>query len=133
VRAGCAGAVDDVRAQVDGDGAVRAVLERGAGLGGTPVERLGDGELRYLALCLVLLTGPGVLAVDPVAEVPDAYQTLTVVADGLFRGLDGRQARQLTELAVRMCARGHIRLVGAVHDASWAQEVAGVSVVDLES
>ena len=33
-----------------------------------PVERLGDGELRYIALALVLLTGPGVLEMDPAAR-----------------------------------------------------------------
>jgi hypothetical protein len=31
-----------------------------------------------------------------------------------------------------MCERGHIRLVGAVSDASWAAGVGGVTVVDLE-
>ncbi|MFP3987399.1 ATP-binding protein [Streptomyces sp. E11-3] len=120
VRAGCAGPVADVLADVLADGTVRAVLARGDGQGLTPVERLGDGELRYLALALVLLTGPGVLAVDPVAEVPSAYQTLTVLTDGFVRGMDARQARELIALAVRMCARGHIRLVGTVQDSSWA-------------
>jgi hypothetical protein len=31
-----------------------------------------------------------------------------------------------------MCERGHIRLVGAVSDASWAAGVDGVTVVHLE-
>ncbi|MEU1026676.1 biotin transporter BioY, partial [Streptomyces sp. NPDC005904] len=35
------------------------------------------------------------------------------------------------ELAARMCARGHIRLVGAVRDPAWAT-AAGASVVDLD-
>ncbi|MET7357912.1 ATP-binding protein [Streptomyces sp. NPDC005562] len=131
VRTGCAGPVADVRAEEVADGAVHAFIDRGAGVR-TPLGRLGDGELRYLALALVLLTGPGVLAVDPAAEVPQAYQTLTVLADGFDRRLDARQARALGELAARTCERGHIRLVGVVGDASWAPHATGASVVDLE-
>ncbi|MBW5425172.1 ATP-binding protein [Streptomyces sp. BG9H] len=129
-RDGCAGPVADVFAEEEPDGSVRAVVDRGDGVR-TPLARLGDGELRFLALALVLLTGPGVLAVDPVAEVPAAYQTLTVLADDLDRRLDARQRRALGELAARTCARGHIRLVGAVREAGWAA-AAGASVVDLE-
>ncbi|MGW0535153.1 ATP-binding protein [Streptomyces sp. NPDC003032] len=131
VRDGCAGPVVDVFAEEAEDGSVHAFVDRGDGVR-TPLTRLGDGELRYLALALVLLTGPGVLAVDPVAEVPEAYQSLTVLADGFDRRLDARQSRALGELAARTCARGHIRLVGAVRDARWAAGVAGASVVDLE-
>ncbi|MFF2159136.1 AAA family ATPase [Streptomyces sp. NPDC058175] len=129
-RAGCAGPVVDVLSEDLGNGTVRAVLDRGDGLR-TPVDRLGDGELRYLALALVLLTGPRVLAVDPAAEVPEAYQTLTVLADGLDRSLDPRQLRELTALAVRMCGRGHIRLAGAVGDGTWVAREHGAAVVDL--
>lgn len=131
VRAGCAGAVADVLAEPLGDGTVRAVLDRGD-RGRTGFGRLGDGELRYAALALVLLTGPGVLEVDPPGEVPAAMQTLTVLADGLDRSLDVRQRTELLRLAARMCERGHIRLVGAVSDASWADRVEGVTVVHLE-
>ncbi|TLS47637.1 ATP-binding protein [Streptomyces montanus] len=159
VREGCAGRVVDVLAErVSGEGtgagrgmeagigvaagmgvvagrgmaqAVRAVLDRGDGLR-TPLGLLGDGELRYLGLALVLLTGPGVLEVDTVGEVPEALQTLTVLADGFDRDLDARQREQLVRLAARMCERGHIRLVGAVSDASRASGVGGVTVVDLE-
>ncbi|MET7353237.1 ATP-binding protein [Streptomyces mirabilis] len=113
-----------------GDGTVRALLDRGDGVR-THLGLLGDGELRYLALALVLLTGPGVLEVDPAGEVPAALQTLTVLADGLDRGLDARQAGELVRLAARMCERGHIRLVGAVGDAVRVCEVPGVTVVDL--
>ncbi|MCX4904809.1 ATP-binding protein [Streptomyces sp. NBC_00878] len=142
VRAGCAGPVRDLLAErqaggtggidgVDGvDGTVQALLDRGDGLR-TPLGRLGDGELRYLALALVLLTGPGVLEVDTAGEVPAALQTLTVLADGFDRDLDVRQREGLVRLAARMCERGHIRLVGAVSDASWAAGVDGVTVVDL--
>ena len=131
VRAGCAGPVTDVRAEPLGDGTVRAVLDRGDGLG-TALGRLGDGELRYLALALVLLTGPGVLDLDTAGEVPAAMQTLTVLADGLDRGLDPRQRGELLRLAAGMCERGHIRLVGAVSDASFAAGMDGVTVVHLE-
>ncbi|MFJ9586509.1 AAA family ATPase [Streptomyces acidicola] len=130
--AGCAGPVADVLAQPLDDGRVRALLDRGDGVR-TPLGLLGDGELRYLALALVLMTGPGVLEVDPVGEVPAALQSLTVLADGFDRALDARQAGELARLAVRMGARGHIRLVGAVSDASWAKGVAGVTVVDLDA
>lgn len=131
VRAGCAGPVADVLAEPLPAGTVRALLDRGDG-SRTALGRLGDGELRYLALALVLLTGPGVLEVDPVGEVPAAMQTLTVLADNLDRSLDPRQRTELLRLAVRMCERGHIRLVGAVSDASWAAGVDGVTVVHLE-
>ncbi|MFF8640666.1 AAA family ATPase [Streptomyces sp. NPDC015345] len=130
VREGCAGPVADVFAEEAEDGSVQAFIDRGDGVR-TPLARLGDSELRYLALALVLLTGPGVLAVDPVAEVPEAYQTLTVLADDLDRRLDARQVRALGELAARTCARGHIRLVGAVRDAAGAADAADASVVDL--
>ncbi|MET9390802.1 ATP-binding protein [Streptomyces sp. NPDC006624] len=130
VRAGCAGPVADVLALAGAAGTVGAVLDRGDGVR-TRAARLGDGELRYLALALVLLTGPGVLEVDPAGEVPAALQTLTVLADGFDRGLDPRQRRELLGLAARMCERGHLRLVGAVSDASWAAETEGVTVVHL--
>jgi energy-coupling factor transporter ATP-binding protein EcfA2 len=131
VRTGCAGPVVDILAEPLADGMVHAVLDRGDGLR-TGFERLGDGELRYAALALVLLTGPGVLEVDPPGEVPAAMQTLTVLADGLDRGMDVRQRAELLRLAARMCERGHIRLVGAVSDASWATQIDGVTVVDLD-
>ncbi|MFJ9247223.1 ATP-binding protein [Streptomyces sp. NPDC101776] len=131
VRTGCAGPVLDLLAEPSSDGTLRAVLDRGDGLR-TGFERLGDGELRYAALALVLLTGPGVLEVDPPGEVPAAMQTLTVLADGLDRGVDVRQRAELLRLAARMCERGHIRLVGAVSDASWAARIDGVTVVHLD-
>jgi len=102
------------------------VLDRGDG-SRTALRRLGEGELRYLALALVLLTGPGVLEVDPVGEVPAAMQTLTVLADGFDRSLDPRQRRELLRLAGRMGERGHIRVVAAVSDTSW---MAGADAMD---
>ncbi|MGW0494319.1 AAA family ATPase [Streptomyces sp. NPDC003007] len=131
VRAGCAGPVADVLARPDGTGSVTAAVDRGDGAR-TDLGRLGHGELRYLALALVLFTGPGVLEVDPVGEVPAALQTLTVLADGFDRGLDPRQRRELLGIAARMCARGHIRLVGSVSDGSWAAGTDGATVVHLD-
>ncbi|MFI1826110.1 ATP-binding protein [Streptomyces sp. NPDC020412] len=130
-RRGCAGEVAELAVEETADGLLRALLHRGEGRTATPVERLGEGELRYLGLALVLLTGPGVLAMDQAAEVPSAYQSMTVLADGFDRCLDPGQARELVALAVEMAARGHVRLVGAVSDASFARGVEGVTVVDL--
>ncbi|WP_031169082.1 AAA family ATPase [Streptomyces durhamensis] len=130
--AGCAGPVADLVAEPLPDGTVRALLDRGAGPR-TDLARLGDGGLRYLALTLVLLTGPGVLDVDAPGEVPDALRTLTVLADGFDRCLDPAQRRELLRTAVRMGERGHIRCVGAVSDASWAAGTEGVTVVHLEA
>ncbi|MFE2461738.1 ATP-binding protein [Streptomyces sp. NPDC059402] len=124
VRTGCAGPVEDVLAEPDIGGVVRALIDRGDGTR-TGLARLGYGELRYLALALVLFTGPGVLEVDPAGEVPAALQTLTVLADGFDRGLDVDQRAELLRLAARMCDRGHIRFVGAVADASWAAGAVG--------
>ncbi|MFI5523445.1 biotin transporter BioY [Streptomyces platensis] len=126
VPAGPAGAVGP-RAGATG---VRAVLDRGE-LGELPVEQLGDGELRFLALALVLLTGPEVLAMDPVGEVPSAHQQMTVMADGMDRCMDPRQARELVSLALRMTDRGHVRLLGTVRDPSVAEGLPGVQVLHL--
>ncbi|WP_333775095.1 ATP-binding protein [Streptomyces sp. IBSBF 3136] len=131
LRAGCAGPVADLVAEPLADGTVRALIDRGAGPR-TELARLGDGELRYVALALVLLTGPGVLDVDTPGEVPDALRTLTVLADGFDRCLDPDQRRALLRTAARMGERGHIRCVGAVGDASWAVGTEGVTVVHLK-
>jgi hypothetical protein len=80
---------------------------------------------------LVLLTGPGVLAVDTPGEVPDALRSLTLLTDNFDRALDPGQRRALLQVAVRMAARGHIRCVGAVSDATWAAGEEGVTVVHL--
>ncbi|MFJ8881912.1 AAA family ATPase [Streptomyces sp. NPDC102402] len=129
---GCAGRVTGLTVERLEDGTVRAVTGRGPGRG-TPIGRLGDGELRYLAFALVLLTGPHVLVVDPAAEVPSAMQALTVLADGLDRSLDARQAGELLSLAASICADGHMRLLGTVGEATAAavRGAAGTTVVDL--
>ncbi|MFI5977226.1 ATP-binding protein [Streptomyces sp. NPDC051452] len=131
LRGGCAGPVADLIAEPLPDGTVRALLDRGDGRR-TELARLGDGELRYLALTLVLLTGPGVLDVDAPGEVPDALRSLTVLTDGFDRALDPAQRRTLLGTAARMGERGHVRCVGAVSDASWATGTEGVTVVHLE-
>jgi predicted ATPase len=131
VAAGCAGPVVDVLAEPTGHGTVRALLDRGDGLR-TDFARLGDGELRYMALALVLLTGPGVLEVDPPREVPAALRALTVLADGFDRQVDVAQRLALLRLAVRSAQVGHIRCLGAVSDASWAVGQGGVTVVHLK-
>lgn len=131
VRAACTGPVLDVVAEPEGRGMVRGLLERGDGLR-TGFARLGDGELRHLALALVLLTGPGVLDLDPPGEVPSALQALTVLSDGFDRALDPRQRAELARLAVRMAEHGHIRCVGTVSDASWVAGTPGVTVVHLD-
>ncbi|MFE7317264.1 biotin transporter BioY [Streptomyces sp. NPDC057555] len=113
-----------------GSPVLRTVLDRGE-LGEMPVEQLGDGELRFLGLALVLLTGPGVLAMDPVGEIPSALQQMTVMADGMDRCMDRRQARELVSLAVRMAERGHVRLLGTVRDSSVADGLPGVQVLHL--
>ncbi|MFE9724259.1 ATP-binding protein [Streptomyces sp. NPDC005794] len=130
--AGCAGRVTGLTVERLEDGTVRALAGRGPGRS-TPIGRLGDGELRYLAFALVLLTGPHVLVVDPAAEVLSAMQALTVLADGLDRCLDARQAGELLALAASICAGGHMRLLGTVGEttAAAARGTAGVTVVDL--
>ncbi|MFE2149860.1 ATP-binding protein [Streptomyces lavendulae] len=116
-----------------GGGLVAAVLDRGPGLPATDLGRLGAGELRFLALALVLLTGPGVLQVEPVADVLAARQALTVLADDLDRGLDRGQSAELLRLALLSGGRGHVRLAAAVGEATagTGRGLPGVSVVDL--
>ncbi|MFE3167256.1 ATP-binding protein [Streptomyces sp. NPDC059224] len=132
VRTGCAGPVTDLLAEPLGDGTVRALLDRGDGHR-CELARLGDGELRYLALALVLFTGPGVLEVDAPGEVPDAMRGLTVLADGFDRCLDPRQRTELLRTAVLIGERGHIRFVGAVSDAHRADEAGAITVVHLDA
>lgn len=108
---------------------VLAALDRGP-LGVTPIDRLGDSELRFLAMALVLLTGPGVLAMDQASEVPPALRAMTVVADGLDSGLDRAQTGALLSLAVRAAQHGHVRVVGTAHDAE-SVRAEGVMVIPL--
>ncbi|WP_327113507.1 ATP-binding protein [Streptomyces sp. NBC_01341] len=128
---GCAGPVTGLTAERLADGTTRARMERGPGPG-TPLGRLGDGELRYLALTLAVLTGSRAMAADPHSEVPSAMRAVTVLADGLDRNLDTRQTRELLTLAAAVCGGGHTRLLGTVGEAAAAvARAAGVTVVDL--
>lgn len=138
VRSACAGPVEGLTTlpgaipAADGSGgreAVLAAVDRGP-LGMTPLDRLGDGELRFLALALVLLTGPGVLEMDVSPEVPPARQAMTVLADGLDAGLDHAQTAGLLGLAATAAARGHVRLLGTLHDPGRAR--ADTDVITLE-
>ncbi|MFJ8013244.1 ATP-binding protein [Streptomyces sp. NPDC096339] len=135
-RTACSGTVAglDVRVPVGG-APVTALLDRGPDRPATELARLGSGELRFLALALVLLTGPGVLAMDPAAELPSARQVLTVLADDFDRGLDRRQSAELLRLALLSCGRGHVRLAAAVGEATAdaARRLPGVEVVDLSA
>lgn len=132
-RTACAGPVAGLEVRAAGDGLLRAVLDRGDGRPATELGRLGSGELRFLALALVLLTGPGVLAMDPAAELLSAQQAMTVLADGLDRDMDRGQSAELLRLALLCCGRGHVRLAAAVGEttAATARGLAGVTVVDL--
>ncbi|GGS99851.1 MULTISPECIES: ATP-binding protein [Streptomyces] len=134
-QAACAGRIHglDVLTSRDEPGPVTAVLDRGPGRPATELGRLGAGELRFLALALVLLTGPGVLAMDPAAELLSARQALTVLADGFDRGLDRRQNAELLRLALLAAGRGHVRLLAAVGEdtAAAARKAPGAAVVDL--
>ncbi|MFF1832959.1 AAA family ATPase [Streptomyces sp. NPDC058231] len=131
-RAGCAGTVTGLGVEQLTDGLLHATVGREDGRL-TPAGRLGDSELRYLALALVLLTGPGVLAMETAVEVPSALQTLTVLVDGVDRDLDRRQLRELLALAASIVTAGHLRLVGTIAEsaAEQARGMAGVTVVDL--
>ncbi|MBM9507322.1 AAA family ATPase [Actinacidiphila acididurans] len=110
--------------------AVTAAVDRGP-LGLVPIDRLGDGELRFVALALVLLTGPSVLDVDTSTELLPAGQVLTVLGDGLDLGLDRRQLRELLRLAGLAAGRGHIRLLATVQDPACADGLGGVTITGL--
>lgn len=132
-RTGCAGRVAGLDVRAPEGGPVTGLLDRGPARPATELARLGAGELRFLALALVLLTGPGVLAMEPAAELLSARQALTVLADGFDRDLDRRQSAELLRLAVLACGRGQVRLVAGAGEAcaAAARGLAGVSVVDL--
>lgn len=132
-RTGCAGRVAGLDVRAPEGGPVTGLLDRGPERPPTELSRLGAGELRFLALALVLLTGPGVLDVDPAAELLSARQTLTVLADGFDRDLDARQGAELLRLAVLACGRGQVRLAASAGEpcATAARGLAGVTVVDL--
>jgi hypothetical protein len=81
--------------------------------------------LRHLAFAAVLLTGAGVLDVDPAAEVPWAHRQLTVLAEDLGAGLGGEQTASLLRLAREVCGRRDVRLLAALQDPAAAREALG--------
>lgn len=134
--AGCTGErVRDLRT-LEGTGSeqglLRALVDRGSG-DTTPLGWLADGELRYLALALVLLTGHDALGVRKVPQVGGtaAGPPLTVLADGFDRGLDDHQASKLLTLAGKMCERGEVRLLGTVTSPHRASGVDGARIAHL--
>ncbi|PYC77039.1 biotin transporter BioY [Streptomyces tateyamensis] len=105
-----------------------AVFDEGV-LGRTGADQASDGMLRLLAFAAVLLTGAGVLDVEPAAEVPWARRQLTVLAEDLGAGLGAEQTAALLRLAREMCDKEHLRLLAAVQDPGPAEGVPGVSLV----
>ncbi|MGW4893922.1 ATP-binding protein [Kitasatospora sp. NPDC004240] len=106
------------------DERVLAVFDEGV-LGPTGADQASDGMLRHLAFAAVLLTGAGVLDVDPAAEVPWAHRQLTVLADDLGSGLCPEQAATLLRLAREMSGRNQLRVLGTLQEPSAAREALG--------
>ncbi|GAA3058696.1 ATP-binding protein [Kitasatospora albolonga] len=98
-----------------------AVFDEGV-LGRTSADQASDGMLRLLAFAAVLLTGAGVLDVDPAGEVPSAHRQLTVLAEDLSAGLAPEQVVALLRLAKEVCAKEDLRLLAAVQDPGPARE-----------
>lgn len=78
---------------------------------------MGGGLLRQLAFALVLLTGPGVLQMEPAADVPETERLLTVLAAEPDAGVTDRQLDELLRLAVEVARRGHVRLLATLRAA----------------
>lgn len=97
-------------------------------LGYTTLAGSSDGLLRFLAFAAVLLTGPGVLQMDPV-EVPDTDRLLTVLAEDFDGGMAPGQRAALLALAGEMCAFGHVRVLAAAHEPRCALESDAAAVV----
>ncbi|MEV4614497.1 ATP-binding protein [Kitasatospora sp. NPDC049258] len=106
-----------------------AVFDEGV-LGRTGADQASDGMLRLLAFAAVLLTGAGVLDVDPAEEVPSAHRQLTVLAEDLGAGLAVEQTASLLRLASEVCAKEDVRLLGALQEPTAAREVGGVELVE---
>lgn len=106
-----------------------AVFDEGV-LGRTGADQASDGMLRLLAFAAVLLTGAGVLDVDPAGEVPSAHRQLTVLAEDLGAGLGAEQTASLLRVAREVCEREDIRLLGALQEPAAAREVGGVELIE---
>ncbi|MFI9273857.1 AAA family ATPase [Kitasatospora sp. NPDC052896] len=106
-----------------------AVFDEGV-LGRTGADQASDGMLRLLAFAAVLLTGAGVLDVEPALEVPWAQRQLTVLAEDLGAGLSADQTASLLRLAREMCGKDHVRLLAALQDPAAARLAGGVELVE---
>ncbi|WP_104816127.1 AAA family ATPase [Kitasatospora sp. MMS16-BH015] len=106
-----------------------AVFDEGV-LGRTTADQASDGMLRLLAFAAVLLTGAGVLDVDPAVEVPAAHRQLTVLAEDLGAGLAADQVAALLRVAREVCDREDVRLLGALQEPTAAREVGGIELVE---
>ncbi|MFI6443492.1 AAA family ATPase [Kitasatospora sp. NPDC050543] len=116
--------LDVARRGVEGAERVIAVFDEGV-LGRTGADQASDGMLRHLAFAAVLLTGVGVLDVDPPEEVPWAHRQLTVLAEDLGAGLSVEQTASLLRLARDMCDKRHVRLLAALQEPAAAREALG--------
>lgn len=94
----------------DGAAHVCAALDEPGGRR-VAADTLPSGVLRQLAFATALLTGPGVLAMSPAVEIPDAERLLQILADGLDLGLPPDRTTALLRLASEVAARGHVRLL----------------------
>ncbi|MGW6917660.1 AAA family ATPase [Kitasatospora sp. NPDC054939] len=108
----------------DGEDQVLAVFDEGV-LGHTGADQASDGMLRHLAFAAVLLTGAGVLDVDPAAEVPWAHRQLTVLADDLGAGLCADQSATLLRLARDMSGRNQLRVLATLQEPAAARDALG--------
>lgn len=106
-----------------------AVFDEGV-LGRTGADQASDGMLRLLAFAAVLLTGAGVLDVDPAGEVPSAHRQLTVLAEDLGAGLGAEQVASLLRVAREVCEKEDIRLLAALQDPAAAREAGGAELVE---
>ncbi len=116
--------LDIARRGTDADERLLAVFDEGV-LGRTGADQASDGMLRHLAFSAVLLTGAGVLDVDPAGEVPSAHRQLTVLAEDIGAGLSTEQTASLLRLARDMCDRKHLRLLVSLQEPAAARPSPG--------
>ncbi|MFC8451686.1 AAA family ATPase [Kitasatospora sp. NPDC057223] len=116
--------LDVARRGPETDERLLAVFDEGV-LGRTGADQASDGMLRHLAFSAVLLTGAGVLDVDPAAEVPWAHRQLTVLAEDIGAGLSTEQTASLLRLARDMCGRRHLRLLASLQEPAAARPLPG--------
>ncbi|MEV4557366.1 ATP-binding protein [Kitasatospora sp. NPDC049285] len=106
-----------------------AVFDEGV-LGRTGADQASDGMLRLLAFAAVLLTGAGVIDVDPADEVPDAHRQLVLLAEDLGAGLAHEQITALLRLAHEVAAKEDVRLVAALQDPGPAVGLDGLDLIE---